>query len=292
MKVITRLCLWTVIAPAFAIALHAQNAPKKPVPVKVSVGDVTDNRTTGSFNSECKLELKFTGDAATDAASVRQVRVKKAVDELGRDLTRNDASDSFGSSGFGQRSGVLKTELRLRNPSRNATVIKLVEGEVELFNPTLANGGILTTKDILKHPAEPVQNAALKKYGIELMYLTKESYEAKKKQLEEQQKNAAGGKVGEAFGEMFKGMFGGMMSSDTKNSVKLYVKDPEKRVIEVELQDASGKPLKRGSSWSSGEMRQMEFNAPPPADAQLMIQLATPEALQTFPFKVENIPLP
>jgi len=171
-------------------------------------------------------------------------------------------------------------------------VIKLVEGEVELFNPTLANGGILTTKDILKHPAEPVQNAAFKKYGIELMYLTKESYEAKKKQLEEQQKNAAGGKVGEAFGEMFKGMFGGMMSSDTKNSVKLYVKDPEKRVIELEFQDASGKPLKRGSSWSSGEMRQIEFSAPPPADAQLMIQLATPEALQTFPFKVENIPLP
>jgi hypothetical protein len=292
MKIITRLCLWTVVAPAFALALHAQNASKQLVPVKVSIGDITDNRTTGSFNSECKLELKFTGDAATDAASVRQVRVKRAVDELGRDLTRNETSDSFGSSSFGQRSGVLKTELRLHNPSRNATVIKLVEGEVELFNPTLANGGILTTKDILKHPAEPVQNAAFKKYGIELMYLTKESYEAKKKQLEAQQKNEAGGQLGEAFGELFKGMFGGMMSSDSKNSVKLYVKDPEKRVIEVEFQDANGKPLPHGNSWSSGEMRQVEFKSPPPADTQLMVRLATPEALQTFPFKAENVPLP
>jgi len=77
MKVLARLCLFIVIAPAFAVALHAQNAAKQPVPVKASAGDVSDNRTTGMFNSECKLELKFTGDAATDAASVRQVRVKK-----------------------------------------------------------------------------------------------------------------------------------------------------------------------------------------------------------------------
>src|SRR5258706_3593256 len=259
MKVLARLCLFTVIAPAFAVALHAQNAAKQPVPVKASAGDVSDNRTTGMFNSECKLELKFTGDAATDAASVRQVRVKKAVDELDRDLTRTDASDSFGS-GFGQKSGVLKTELRLRNPSRNATVIKLVEGEVEFFNPTPANGGILTIAGILSHPAEPVQNPALKKYGIELMYLTKESYEAKKKQLEQQQKDPSNAKIGDAFGELFKGMFGGMMSSDSKNGVKLYLKDPEKRVIDTEFQDAGGKPLKHHSGWSSGELIQVELS--------------------------------
>lgn len=288
MKTISALC----VALASATALHAQNAVKQPVAVKASVGEVTDNRTTGSFNSECKLELKFTGDAAADASSVRQVRVKRAVDELGRELTRTDDSDSFGSTLSGRSSGVPKAMVRLRNPSRNATVIKLVEGEVELFNPTPANGGILIIKDILKRRAEPVQNAALKKYGIELIYLTKDSYEAKKKQLEEQEKNEAGGKLGEAFGELFKGMFSGMMATEGKNSVKFYVKDPGKRIIEMELQDAAGNPLKRGSSWTSAEMRQIEFNAPPPADAQLLIHLATPEAIQTFPFKIENIPLP
>jgi hypothetical protein len=292
MKLIRHSYVWPIIAPAFAVALFAQTASKPTPTVKASVGDVTDNRTTGSFNSECKLELKFTGDAATDAASVRAIRVKKALDELGRDLIRNDSLDSFSTFGSGQRSGVLKSELRLRNPSRNASIIKVLEGEVEFFTPTLANGGILILKDILKHPAEPVQNATLRKYGIELMYLTKESYDAKKKQVEEQQKNEAGGKIGDAFGELFKGMLGGMMSSDSRNSLKLYVKDPEKRAIEVEFQDASGKPLKRGCSWSSGELRQIEVSAPPPADTQLMIHLATPEALQTFPFKLENIPLP
>lgn len=292
LRIAVRFYLCALGAALFYSPLQAQNAIKQPVPVKASVGDIADNRTTGPFNSECKVELKFTGDAATDAASVRQVRVSKAVDELGRDLTREETPDSFGSSGFGQRSGALKTEVRLRNPSRNATVIKILVGQVELFTPSPANGGILTIKDILKRPGEPIPNAALNKYGIELMYLTKESYEAKKKQIAEQQKNQAGGQLGDAFGELFKGMFAGMMSSDTKNSIKLYVKDPQKRVVEIEFQDAEGKPLKRAGGWSSGELRQTDLNAPPPADTQLVLHLATPEALQSFPFSIENIPLP
>ncbi|HZQ47812.1 MAG TPA: hypothetical protein VFC07_12410 [Verrucomicrobiae bacterium] len=288
-KIIPIICVWA----AASLTLQAQDAGKQPIAVRATVGEITDNRTTGSFNSECKIDLKFTGDAAMDASSVRRVRVTKAVDELGRDLVPKEKENSFGgSSSFGRRSGTLQGELKLRNPSRNAAVIKLIEGEVELFNPTPANGGILVIKDILKHPAEPVENPTLKKYGIELIYLTKASYEAKKKQVEEQQKSGAGGAIGDAFGDLFKGMFGGMMSSDSKNNLKLYVKDRDKRVIDVEYQDADGKPLKRGSSWTSNEMRSQDFDAPPPADTQLMIHLATPEAIQSIPFKLENVPLP
>lgn len=290
MRIGRSLYVCAVVAAAACTTLAAPAGAAQTI--NVSVGDVSDNRTTGGFSSECKLELKFTGDAASDAAAVRQVRVKKAIDELGRDLNRSDSHESFHSLNSGQRNGVLKTELSLRNPSRNAGTIKLVDGEVELFSPTAANGGVLTIKDILKHPAEPVQNEALKKHGVEVIYLTKESYEAKKKQIQEQQKTDADGKLGEAFGELFKGMFGGMMASDSKNSVKLYVKDPEKRVVDVEFQDASGNALKTGSSWSMGELRQIEFKSAPPPDTRLLIHLATPEALQTFTFKVENVPLP
>src|SRR5215471_4044722 len=290
MRTICSPYIWTVLAVAACATLVAAGGPTQTI--NVSVGDVSDNRSTGSFGSECKLELKFTGDAASDAAVVRQVRVKKAIDELGRDLSRSDSQESFHSFNSGQRNGVLKTELRLRNPSRNASTIKLLDGEVEFFSPTIANGGVLTIKDILKHPAEPVQNDALKKYGVEVLYLTKESYEAKKKQLQEQQKSETGGKLGEVFGDLFKGAFGGMISSDSKNSVKLYVKDPEKRVIDVEFQDAGGNALKTGNSWSMGELRHIEFKSSPPPDTQLLIHLATPDSLQTFAFKVDNVPLP
>ncbi len=89
--------------------------------------------------------------------------------------------------GFGQSSGALSTEVKLRNPSRNATAIKVIKGQAELFNPTEANGGLLTIQNILQHPAEPVQNPVLAKYHIQLIYLTKAAYDAKKKEIESQQ---------------------------------------------------------------------------------------------------------
>jgi|GEM_PF-1192936 len=277
------------------IPVAAQTGGKTPTPLQASVGEVSDNRTTGSFNSECKVELKFTGDAAADAGSVRQVRLTEAVDELGRDLIpKTDDEVSSRSFDSGHFSGALKTEVKLRNPSRNAASIKILQGQVELFNPTEANGGLLTIKDVLKTPAEPVPNPTLAKYGIQLMYLTKQTYEAKKKEIEAQQKAAAGNagqKMGEAFGELFKGMFGGMMS-DSKNSIQLYVKDPEKRVIGLKFVDGQGKALKSRESWSSNDFKSTGFDAPPPPDTQLVVQLATPESVKSYPFKVENIPLP
>ncbi|HWF20378.1 MAG TPA: hypothetical protein VG754_13995 [Verrucomicrobiae bacterium] len=276
-----------------ALALHAQDA-KQPTAIRATVGDVTDNRTTGTFNSECKIEVKFTGDAAADATDVHEVRVTKAVDELGRDLVPKEKPDHFGGhmSNFHHRQNGLTAEVVLRNPSRSSSVIKLVEGEVEFFNPTASNGGILIIKNILAHPAEAVQDATLKKYGVEVMYLTKASYEAKKKQIQDEEKSGSGGAIGQAFGDLFKGMFGGMMSSDSKDSIKLYIKDTDKRVVDFEFQDANGKPLKSHGSWSMSEMHNQDLDAPPPADTQLLIHLATPEATQTFPFKLENIPLP
>jgi len=127
-----------------------------------------------------------------------------------------------------------------------------------------------------------------------LIPITKEAYEAKMKEVESRKKtgaDAASEQLGQAFGDLFKGMFGGMMSS-SKNSIQLYIKDPEKRVVEVTFLDGQGKPLKTRESWSSGDFRTTGMDAPPPADTQLVVQLATPESVRTYPFKVENIPLP
>ena len=265
---------------------------KSPTPIQASVGEVTDNRTTGLFNAECKLELKFTGDAAADAVKVRQVNIIEAKDELGRDLILKQ-DDNFTSSFNSARSGnSVKYELRLRNPSRNATTIKLLKGEVELFSPTEANGGLLTIKNVLQHPAEAIANPELAKYGIQLMYLTKETYEAKKKELEAQQKSGTGGgQFGEAFSGMFSGMSGGM-GGNSKNAIQMYVKDPKKAVISLKFADGAGKPLKNRGSWSGNDFHSTSFDAPPPPDTQLVLELATDESVKSFPFKLENIPLP
>ena len=175
---------------------------------------------------------------------------------------------------------------------RSATTIKIIKGEVELFNPTEANGGLLTIKNVLQHPAEPIRNPALAKLGIQVIYLTKEAYQAKKKELDQKAAgDPAGQKLAEAFGGLFKGMFGGMMS-DSKNSIQLYIQDPQKRVMDLKFIDGQGKALKSRERWSSGDFNTTGLDAPPPPDTQLVIQLATPESVKSYPFVVENIPLP
>ena len=286
MKLLNQISLAIILATAVAANAQEQSPP----PIQAAVGDVTDSRTTGAFNSECKVELKFTGDAAADAQSVRRVQLTEATDATGRDLIPK-SNDEMASHfmGFGQSRGVLSTEVKLRNPSRNATAIKTLKGRVELFNPTEANGGLLTVKGVLQHPAEPVQNPALAKYNIRLVYLTKTAYDAKKKEIESQQNGDQ--KLGEAFGQLFKGMFGGMVS-DSKNSIQLYVQDPDKRIIDLKFVDGQGNPLRSNQSWSTDNFRSTDFESPPPPDTQLKIQLATPESLKTYSFSVENIALP
>ena len=285
MKLLNQTCLTILLALPIAVNAQSPSAP----PIQVNVGDVTDNRTTSPF-SECKVQLKFTGDAAADAQSVRRVQLTEATDSTGRDLIpKKDDDMSSHFMGFGQSSGALSTEVKLRNPSRNAAAIKVLKGQVELFNPTEANGGLLTIAGVLQHPAEPVQNRALAKYHIQLMYLTKAAYDAKKKEMESQQNGSQ--QLDEAFGQLFKGMFGGMVS-DSKDSIQLYINDPDKRIIEVKFVDGQGNPLKSNQSWSTDNFRSTDFESPPPPDTQLKIQLATPESLKTYSFQVENIALP
>jgi hypothetical protein len=286
MKLFNQTCL----AIFLTLPITATAQQQSPPPIQVSVGDVTDNRTTGAFASECKVGLKFTGDAAADAQSVRRVQLTEATDTTGRDLIPRSENQDFPQlMGFGQSSGALSTEVKLRNPSRNATAIKVIKGQAELFNPTEANGGLLTIQNILQHPAEPVQNPVLAKYHIQLIYLTKAAYDAKKKEIESQQNGDQ--KLGDAFGQLFKGMFGGMVS-DSKNSIQLYISDPEKRIIDLKFVDGQGNPLKNNQSWSTDSFKSTSFESPPPPDTQLNIQLATPESLKTYSFEVENIALP
>jgi len=286
MKLFNQTCLAIFLTLPIAATAQQQSPP----PIQVSVGDVTDNRTTGAFASECKVGLKFTGDAAADAQSVRRVQLTEATDSTGRDLIPRSENQDFPQlMGFGQSSGALSTEVKLRNPSRNATAIKVIKGQAELFNPTEANGGLLTIQNILQHPAEPVQNPVLAKYHIQLIYLTKAAYDAKKKEIESQQNGDQ--KLGDAFGQLFKGMFGGMVS-DSKNSIQLYINDPEKRIIDLKFVDGQGNALKNNQSWSTDSFKSTSFESPPPPDTQLNIQLATPESLKTYSFEVENIALP
>src|ERR1035437_445832 len=105
--------------------------------IHVVYGDVIDTRVmmADPLGGGCEVELRAIGDAAADAKSIRGVRVQTATDDTGRDLT--NPKPGLASPFVVRNPGgdFLAKRIRLRNPARGATVIKLLEGELDLFHP-------------------------------------------------------------------------------------------------------------------------------------------------------------
>jgi hypothetical protein len=279
-----------------AIAARGPASAQRSAPdVRVLVGDITDKRTTGQFFAECEVELKIIGDTVADSLGLRAVRIRSAVDDTGRDLKKEEEESSSSGDISTEPKLSFQTTVKLKNPARSAKFIKSLEGDVELFQPTPANGGLIVEKRFMARPNVPLTSPGLKKWNVRITYMTKEGLEAKKKELEEQREKAmegAGEKMGEAFAELFQGLFGGMMSDD-ENSLHFVIEDPDARVLSLAFRDAKGKPIESNSRMRSGPLHSYGFAGDLPGpDAQLVIYLATPESLKVVPFKLDNIPLP
>jgi hypothetical protein len=267
----------------------AQRAPD----VRVMVGDVNDKRTTGHF-AECEVQLKIIGDAVADSLGVRAIRVRSAVDDTGREL-KKDKEESSSESVSEKQGDSVEKNVTLRNPARRATAIRSIEGEIELYQPTAANGGLVVEKKFMARPNQPLPSPALKKWNVEVTYFTKEGFEAKKKEFEQQQERggeAAAEKFGKALAEAFGSIFGSL-AEDDENSLRFVIGDPDNRITDFAFRDGKGEPISIQGRYRSGPLMTCSLEGGlPPADAQLVIYLATPDAIKTVPFKVENIPLP
>ena len=278
--------LTALIISVLSVTVYAQD-------VQVSLGDVTDKRTTGKFFAECEIELHFTGDILADSLGIRTIHAKTAIDDTGRDLRPKDKKDSHFFRANQSGSSTLEQKLTLRNPARSAKTIRLLVGEAEVFSPTVANGGIVTVKGFMKQPGQLLATEALQKAGLKLTYVNKEVAETmKKKQVEEQKKvvREEAGEFGAAMAEAFSGMFGGMSAGP--NSLQFLIEDPDNRLVEIEFQDGAGKKIETHGSMSSGQSHSYNFAQPPGPDTQVLVYLATPAATKLVPFKIENIPLP
>ena len=127
------ICLLLLIPASIALAADAL----------VSVGEVTDKRTTGQFFAECEVVLKITGDAVADSLGIREVKITKAIDDTGRDLIKESNQISTFFNANVENKNTLDKKIILKNPSRKAQVITSLEGEIELFNPSKENGSLV-----------------------------------------------------------------------------------------------------------------------------------------------------
>lgn len=300
----------------------------EPEALRGNVFDVSETRSTTGSMGGCRVTITIVGDDLDDVAAIIRARPTKAIDELDRDLLSTNAATeplslpTWRYSSLGRpRTGGLNVTLTLRNPSRRAATIKLIEGTLDLYHPTEANGGIVKIAAAEAKPGTAVKNSTLAKYGIEITYLdeqeTSETRSTSTASIldsteEKRRLDAVADEVARrrAIREL-----AATSQSETTNlpasratvtttapagkadrvvRTSLQIKDPNHKLIDALWRDANGAPLRARPSYAgtSSPVRSIFFYDVPSADAELIVFISSDESIRTAPFKVENIVLP
>ncbi|HEY6066857.1 MAG TPA: hypothetical protein VIY96_11920 [Thermoanaerobaculia bacterium] len=284
--------------PLFCIALAVlAPAASNAQGVRVSAGLIEDRRTTGRFFAGLDVELKLTGDDVADAKSARIV-LKKAVDETGRDLLPEQKPDEDFKSLSGS-----DLKVSLKNPARNASAVKEIAGEVQLFVPSRDPAAIVTVDRVTSRMDKAVDSPGLKAQKIAIRVVSPKAHRAAAKKRdaefekemakhkEEMKKEAGDDKTAEALMALVKG-FSGMMNEVGDNDLILEIEDEGKKILDVSVVGANGATIDTRGSMSSGGLRILQYGEKLPADAKLKLLLQTRKSVVSSPFTLANVPLP
>lgn len=289
------------LAASLAESVQMQRNAKAPVPgtitnsdlpnLQVALQSINENRSASPGGGSTNLSLLLSGTGLPYPSAVRQVSVTKALDEqdrtmlmtTGRGSSTIMASALMNSQGPPRagRGNQLNASASLGLAPRSTTRFKLVEGTIDVFIPTETNGGIIRVPNIRFHNGR-LEHPELSKRGAVVIYIAdKDSYD-----------EAAIVRTAVA-----RGSGAGVTSvPDGVKSFGVFYSDSSATIAGAQLQDAQGNPLatrSTGNSYSStwGSMSQT-VDAGIPADAQLVIFLAVPEAIKKISFRLDNIDLP
>jgi hypothetical protein len=280
--------LTVVLLAVFSIFVFASNGFAQ---ITVKAGDMKDSRTTGSFFAGFDIELSVTGASLTGAKAMR-VLLSTAIDETGRNIIK-ESQTSFEEINEDETEASVR--VKMKNPSRSAMTIKEVTGNIEIFVPAKDPAATLTVTSLSKSIGISINSPVLKASGIEITIWNKEQYEARKKVEEEKLKKS---KSEEGIGGALMGIFGGLMdsfSSMDENSIAFQIKDPESKIVRIEILDAKGESLGSGGMTigdSKQQTRIIDLQEKLPPDAQVKIHILTAKSMIKAPFKLEKIALP
>lgn len=259
---------------------------------KISVSEINEKRSTSdnSFSNECEIELKISGDEVRKYKFVKISKITKAIDDQGIDLLIEDKNNDD----YSKIDQTAKIKVETKIPARKAKTIKELSGEVSLYDPSEVNGAEIK---ITNYQNKTNINLLPKNSGLEIIYLTKESYgkyvkENKDKKEEELKK------LPEAARQLAQGLLGafeGLFSSDDSaddNKIYFYVNGDKSKFVDLYFEDSTGKKIERNGSMRSDALFTYYFEEKPNPNWKLVINIETDKSIKKLPFKLIDIELP
>lgn len=263
--------------------------------LEIDLQTLSESRSSSTGGGLTSLLFSLSGSGLPVNATVRQTTVTKATDDTGASLVSSRFTSGSSMSlmnSSGQPGSTVGASTTLGQAPRTATVIKALEGTIEFVTPTDANGGNFRIPNIKLHSGR-IESPELSQRGIAVVFATDQvSYD----DAVNLRTTSMGGRGG--------GGGSNIVVPDGKRTFVIYIQDTGNLAIGAQLQDSRGNPLvsrtsggSSGSSSSGGVTLRYSFSpltvdAGLPDDTQLVVFLATPEALKKVSFSFENVALP
>ncbi len=283
-----------------ATAAKPAAAPKI-TPANARMTSLQDRRSEGHF-PRCTLGIELPDYPAHEVTAARVV-VKKAVDDLGTNLVKEDAAEvpleptqrgQFGKPDDGKAAPPAIVFAEMKNPPRAAKALKEVAGEIELFVPSRDPNGEARIERFLALAGKPAAHPALRANGVEISFVSKAQLDAERKKVEEAE-TAKLKKEGYDDADSIKSMVENALYSFPKGEereVILKVKDPKKAIQEIKAFNGAGERVFGTDSEESGFRVLTFWNDSPQANWTLSVQMRSDSSLVRHTFAFRDVPLP
>ncbi|HEY0591097.1 MAG TPA: hypothetical protein VGF40_04985 [Thermoanaerobaculia bacterium] len=280
---------------AFALLLVALPASAQQK-TEVTVKQVNDRRSKGFF-SELTLALELPKLRSADVAASR-VFVKSATDDAGGDLVDHEASEpQFESNPRAAMKDAppmpAMVSVKLKNPGRKARKVSAVSGEIELYLPGKDPNSIAEIPKFVTMSGKTLTHKALKANGVEIVILSEAQIAAERtKRVEAKKKEYAEmGYQGEELENAVRSATEDLLAVE-ENELLVRIKDPEKRIREINYVDSAGDVKMVSARDEEGVVLLSTWGGTPQPDWSLRVSMKTPKNVVRYAFALSDVPLP
>lgn len=269
-------------------------------PVEVTVQQVNDRRTNGSF-AELSIALQLPKMLSSEVAASR-VLVKSATDDTGQSLveTEKQPPELTPNMSAAYRPADAAKEpaqvsVSLKNPSRKARTVREVRGEIELYMPSKDPNSVAEVAKFVSYSGKALAHKALKANGVEISLVGPAQLAAEKKRLADAKRKEykdSGFEDGEELENIVKGAMEYTLRFEP-GDVPVRVKDPNKRIQEIVFLDGAGE-VKQASLREGEEGIQVisTWGDAPQPDWKLRVSMKTPKNIVRYAFSLKDVALP
>ncbi|MDP9192484.1 MAG: hypothetical protein M3P06_12360 [Acidobacteriota bacterium] len=275
-------------------------AQPKAAPIEVSIKQVNDRRTNGSFAS-LTISLELPKISSRDVEASR-VLIAAATDDSGRSLLDPEASEpqldpNFRGSLTGRDDKVpppATVSVTLENPDRKAKTVKEVRGEIELYMPGKDPNSVAEIAKFMSSSGKPLAHKALKANGVEISLVSPAQLTAERKRLSDAKRKEyieAGWAPGEDLDSMVKSYSESLLTVE-ESDVLARIKDPNARIQDIAYIDAAGEIKRISTRTDEGFTYLTTWGEKPQADWKLKVSMKTPKNLVRYSFVLKDVALP